>query len=164
MLNTIAETGVYWLGEDDTDQALVGKMQAVVDRTVRDYDGDLGLFNNLMVDLSSHMQTVSRKAEVAEKRHVEAARGKEKLALAREHAANVVEELLKRQNLPRFTHTLLSQAWTDVMALTSLRHGDESPQWRQQLEIANRLVAVAKAPPGAPPLLADDAATLRQEI
>jgi hypothetical protein len=164
MLNAIAETGVYWLGEDDTDQPLVAKMQGVVDRTVRDFDGDLGLFNNLLVDLSSHMQTVSRKAEVAEKRHVEAARGKEKLALAREHAAAVVEELLKRQNLPRFTHTLLSQAWTDVMALTSLRHGEESTQWRQQLEIANRLVAVAKAPPGSPPLAADDALTLRQEI
>ncbi len=77
MLNTIAETGAYWLSEDDADQQLVGKMQSVVDRTVKDFDGDLGLFNNLLEDLSGHLQTVSRKAEVAEKRHVEAARGKE---------------------------------------------------------------------------------------
>jgi len=125
MLNTIAETGAYWLGEDDADQQLVGKMQSVVDRTVREFDGDLGLFNNLLEDLSGHLQTVTRKAEVAEKRHVEAARGKEKLALARERAASVVEGMLKKQNLPRFTHTLLSQAWTDVMALTSLRHGED---------------------------------------
>src|SRR5688500_8377057 len=164
MLNTIAETGVYWLGEDDTDQALVGKMQSAVDRTVRDFDGDLGLFNNLLVDLSAHMQTVSRKAEVAEKRHVEAARGKEKLALAREQAADVVEALLRKHKMPRFTHTLLSQAWTDVMALTSLRHGDDSDQWRQQLDIAERLVATSRTPAGTTTLPEEDAQALRQEI
>lgn len=164
MLNTIAETGAYWLGEDDADQQLVGKMQSVVDRTVRDFDGDLGLFNNLLEDLSSHLQTVSRKAEVAEKRHVEAARGKEKLALARERASNVVESLLSKQNLPRFTHTLLSQAWTDVMALTSLRQGEDSEAWKQHLEIAERLISVAKAPPGAPPISGEEALALRTDI
>jgi len=164
MLNTIAETGAYWLSEDDADQQLVGKMQSVVDRTVRDFDGDLGLFNNLLEDLSGHLQTVTRKAEVAEKRHVEAARGKEKLALARERASSVVENLLKKQNLPRFTHTLLSQAWTDVMALTSLRHGEDSETWKQQLEIAERLIGVAKAPPGSAPIGQDEAQGLRQDI
>lgn len=164
MLNTIAETGAYWLSEDDADQQLVGKMQSVVDRTVKDFDGDLGLFNNLLEDLSGHLQTVSRKAEVAEKRHVEAARGKEKLALARERASSVVEGLLKKQNLPRFTHTLLSQAWTDVMALTSLRQGEDSDAWKQHLEIAERLISVAKAAPGSSPVSAEEANGLRQDI
>jgi hypothetical protein len=164
MLNTIAETGAYWLSEDDADQQLVGKMQSVVDRTVRDFDGDLGLFSNLLEDLSGHLQTVSRKAEVAEKRHVEAARGKEKLALARERASTVVENLLKKQNLPRFTHTLLSQAWTDVMALTSLRQGEDSEAWNQHLEIAERLISVAKAPPGSAPISGEEAQNLQQEI
>lgn len=164
MLNTIAETGAYWLSEEDADQQLVGKMQSVVDRTVRDFDGDLGLFNNLLEDLSGHLQTVTRKAEVAEKRHVEAARGKEKLAMARERAASVVETLLKKQNLPRFTHTLLSQAWTDVMALTSLRQGEDSEAWKQHLEIAERLISVAKNPAGANSLTSEDAQGLRTEI
>jgi len=164
MLNTIAETGAYWLSEEDADQQLVGKMQSVVDRTVRDFDGDLGLFNNLLEDLSGHLQTVTRKAEVAEKRHVEAARGKEKLAMARERAATVVETLLKKQNLPRFTHTLLSQAWTDVMALTSLRQGEDSDAWKQHLEIAERLISVAKNPAGANSLTSEDAQGLRTEI
>ncbi len=164
MLNTIAETGAYWLSEEDADQQLVGKMQSVVDRTVRDFDGDLGLFNNLLEDLSGHLQTVTRKAEVAEKRHVEAARGKEKLAMARERAASVVEGLLKKQNLPRFTHTLLSQAWTDVMALTSLRQGEDSEAWKQQLAIAERLISVAKNPAGTNSLASEEAQGLRTEI
>lgn len=164
MLNAIAETGAYWLGEDDADQQLVGKMQSVVDRTVREFDGNLDVFSGLLEDLSSHLQTVSRKAEVAEKRHVEAARGKERLALARERAASVVEAMLKKQNLPRFTHTLLSQAWTDVMALTALRQGEDSDTWKQQLEIAERLVGVAKAGPNATGIPASEAKALHADI
>ena len=162
MLNAVAETGVFWINDDDADQSLVNKMNAVVDRTVQDYDGNLELFRDLLDDIGTHLHTVSRKAEVAERRHVEAARGKEKLAVAREHAAQAVEGMLKTQSLPRFTHTLLSQAWTDVMALTALRHGEDSPAWQQQIDIAQRLVSAAK--PGGLPIGREEAEDLRQEI
>lgn len=164
MLNAIAETGAHWLDAEDADPALVATLQALVDRTVRDYDGDVGLFNHVLDDLTSHLQTVTRKAEVAEKRQVEAARGKEKLALARQSAASVVESMLKKQNLPRFTHTLLSQAWTDVLALTALRHGEDSETWQQQLEIARRLIQVAKPAPDQPPVSSEEAESLRADI
>lgn len=164
MLNAIAESGAAWLGEDDPDHAMESKMQSLVDRTVRDFDGDISLFQSLLDDLSAQLQTMARKAEVAEKRQVEAARGKEKLALARQSAGNVIDGMLKKQNLPRFTHTLLSQAWTDVLALTALRHGEESDLWRQQLEVAQRLIQIAKAPAGQPALSADEADQLRGDI
>lgn len=164
MLGTIAESGAYWMGDDDADPALLSKMNAVVDRTVREFDGDMSLFQQLLMDINSHLQILGRKAEVAEKRHIEAARGKEKLALAREQAASAVSGLLKDQALPRFTHTLLSQAWTDVMALTALRSGEDSDSWKQHLHVAERLIQVAKAPPGQSPISADEAQQLKQEL
>jgi len=147
MLNAVAETGAYWLGDDDVDGVLVGKMQALVDRTLQDFDGDMGLFETLLKDLSSHLQMIARKAEVAERRHVEAARGKERLAQARERAADAVKAITEGSELPVFTRTLLHQAWTDVMALTSLRHGEDSEAWKQQLDTARKLVQLAR--PGA---------------
>jgi hypothetical protein len=167
MLNAVAETGAYWLGDDDADGALVGKMQALVDRTLQDFDGDMGLFETLLKDLSTHLQTIARKAEVAERRHVEAARGKERLAQARERAADAVKAITEGSELPVFTRTLLHQAWTDVMALTSLRHGEDSGTWKQQLETARKLVQLAR--PGAaaagtegPALQKEVAESLRQ--
>jgi hypothetical protein len=167
MLNAVAETGAYWLGDDDADGALVGKMQGLVDRTLRDFDGDMSLFESLLKDLSSHLQTIARKAEVAERRHVEAARGKERLAQARDRAADAVKEITEGSELPVFTHTLLNQAWTDVMALTSLRHGEDSPAWTQHLETAKKLVNLAKpgaaaAEAEAPALQKEVAESLRQ--
>lgn len=162
MLNAVAETGAYWLGDDDADGALVSKMQGLVDRTLRDFDGDMSLFESLLKDLSSHLQTIARKAEVAERRHVEAARGKERLAMARDHAAESVKALTEGSELPVFTRTLLNQAWTDVMALTALRHGEDSELWAQHLQTAKRLVGLAR--PGAAKLAEAEIPALQKDV
>jgi hypothetical protein len=122
----------------------------------------MSLFESLLKDLSSHLQTIARKAEVAERRHVEAARGKERLAQARDRAADAVKEITEGSELPVFTRTLLNQAWTDVMALTSLRHGEDSPAWTQHLETAKKLVNLAK--PGAAAAAEAEAPALQKEV
>jgi hypothetical protein len=147
MLNVVAETGMNWLSEDEADGPLVNQLNSIVDRAVSEYRGDPGVFHTVLNELLGHLQTLARKAEVAERRHVEAAQGKEKLTLAREHAAQSMEQLIKGQKLPRFTKTMLSQAWTDVMALTALRQGEDSQQWRQQLKVAEKLMEIAQRPP-----------------
>ncbi|MBP8098516.1 MAG: DUF1631 family protein, partial [Arenimonas sp.] len=164
MLDTIAETSINWLADDDADGTLANQMNSIIDRATREYRGDPAVFKNVLEELIAHLQTLSRKAEVAERRHVEAARGKEKLTLAREHASRAVEALVKGQKLPRFTRTMLSQAWTDVMALTALRQGEESPAWKRQLQVAGRLVEIAQHLDGDHPDSLDAEMNLQREI
>ena len=165
MLDTIADTGAHWLNEEDPDPGLVDKLNTIVDRSAREYNGDLDVFKNLLEDLLAHLKTLTHKAEVAERRHVDAARGKEKLALARQRATDSIEAMCRQRKLPRFTRTMLTQAWTDVMALTALRRGEESDAWQQQIAIAQRLVDLADAterPNDAEALLGDIQAGLTQ--
>jgi hypothetical protein len=143
MLNTIAESGAYWTSEDEADRGVVEKMHMLVDRVSQEFSGDLTLFDALLGDLSTHMQTQARKAEVAERRHVEAARGKEKLELARLHAAEAIDAKLAGKRVPKFLHTLLGQAWSDVLSLSLLRGGEDSDGFRHQLQIAERLIEAA---------------------
>jgi hypothetical protein len=150
MLNVVAETGQTWLSGEDEGGPLAKQLDVIVDRAVNEYRGDSGVFHTVVNELIGHLQTLSRKAEVAEKRHVEAAQGKEKLTLARDRASRSVEALIKGQKLPSFTRTLLSQAWTDVMALTALRQGEDSAQWRNQLMVAEKLMRIAQRPSRAP--------------
>lgn len=165
MLSAIAETGAYWSDEDDGDRATADKMRSVVDRVVGEFDGDVDMFASLSEDLGSHLQTLARKAEVAERRHVEAARGKEKLALARLQASEAINARVKGHKIPRFVHTLLTQAWTDVLALSLLRQGEDSDGYRRQLEIAERLVRAAGNVHGAKGSLGrEEALELREEI
>ncbi|WP_257388809.1 DUF1631 domain-containing protein, partial [Tahibacter caeni] len=156
LLNAVAETGQYWIDEGDgeTDRVLVEKMQLVVDRVGSEFDGREELFDELLTDLSRHMGTLARKAEVAERRHIDAAKGRERLDVARESAVRAVAERLRQHKVPRLVRALLEQAWTDVLALTILRQGEDSDVYRRRLAVVDRLVAGTAA----------DDAELRSEI
>lgn len=160
MLNVVAETGTSWLVDaEESDRGLLDKISLLVDRVNQDYMGDSAVFESLVGDLQQQMQTLARKAEVAERRHVEAARGKEKLELARISAEAAISERMQGRRLPRFVSTLLSQAWTDVLALTLLRSGEDSPLYRQQLETAEQLIEIAggqQVPPAVAGQLRED--------
>lgn len=161
MLNVVAETGTSWLVDaDEADRGLLEKISLLVDRATHDYMGDSAVFENLVGDLQTQMQTLARKAEVAERRHVEAARGKEKLELARIAAEQAIGERLAGKRVPRFLATLLQQAWTDVLALSLLRGGEDAPLYRQQLETAEQLIQIG-AGQSVPPAVATQ---LREDI
>lgn len=140
LLNTIAETGSRWMDDEDADPSLVEKMQSAVDKVSSEYNGDVTLFRTLLSDLGSHMQLLARRAEVAERRHVDAAKGREKLDLARETARTAIERLLKRGNPTPLVKTLLEQAWTDALALTILRQGEDSSAFHRRLAVADQLL------------------------
>ena len=141
LLNAVAESGARWLGEDDADPQLGAQLQQAVDHVVENYDGDSKVFEAANQDLQEKLQSMARKAEVTERRHVEAARGKEKLVLAKQRAAAVLDEAVLDKQLPKFLRTLLSQAWADVLTLTLLRHGEDSEEWKQQLAATRQIVA-----------------------
>jgi len=106
--------------------------------------------------IQQHLQTMARRAEVSERRHVDAARGKEKLELAKRRATEAIDEAGRDQNLPRFVRTLLASSWTDVLTLTLLRSGEDSEDWKE-LEAATRAIVMATSLDAAvppPPALA----------
>ncbi|MBS0557523.1 MAG: DUF1631 domain-containing protein [Proteobacteria bacterium] len=155
LLNAIAETGTHWLDDSEgpADRALVDKMQVVVDKVSHEFDGNLGLIEGMLTDLSQHMHTLARKAEVTERRHVDAAKGREKLAVAREQAQAAIAGRIVKSKPNKLVRTLLEQAWTDVLALTLLRQGEDSEVYTRRLQVADQLIAAtgtraeAKAPP-----------------
>ncbi|MCB1612007.1 MAG: DUF1631 domain-containing protein [Xanthomonadales bacterium] len=141
LLNSIAETSSYWIDEDEADKPVVEKMQLVVDRVVKEYDDDVAVFSNLFDDLSRHLGSLHKKAEVAERRHVEAAKGKEKLELARAAAQEAVQQRLIDTDPPSAVKTLLENAWADALALSLLRLGIDNPKTRERLQLVDDLLA-----------------------
>jgi hypothetical protein len=162
LLNTIAETGNFWLDDRDgpTDRGLVDKMQLVVDRVLQDFDGNIALVEDMLGELSQHMHTLARKAEVTERRHVDAARGREKLSLAREQAHAEIAKRIAVAKPTKLVRTLLEQAWTDVLALTLLRQGEKSEAYASRLAVADKLLATSASRSGD----AKVPGSLREEI
>lgn len=149
LLNAVAEAGANWLGEEDVDPQLVQKLGHAVDQVVNEYDGDVAVFDTANEEIQQHFRALAHKAELAERRHVEAARGKERLEAAKQQASTSIEQLCAQAAPPRFVQALLKQAWSDVLTLTLLRSGETSPQWQQRQQETARIAEVTCLAPGA---------------
>src|SRR5688572_813188 len=149
LLNAVAESGANWLGDEDVDPQLVHSLRSAVEHVVQNFREDPAAFDTANRDLQTNLQHLARKAEVTERRHVEAARGKEKLELAKRRAGEVIEAAVRDQRLPKFVRALLNQAWADVLTLSLLRHGEDSEEWQRQLEATRHIVATTGGKSGA---------------
>ena len=159
LLNSVAEASVLWMDDEDPDRSFVDKMTSLVDRVSREFDGDLSLIENLLGDLSRHMNLLGKRAEMAERRHVDAAKGREKLEVARDRATTAVARLIKQRKPLPIVRAVLEQAWTDVLALTILRQGEDSQNYRRRLAVGDQLMRLG----GDNEAVALDA-TLREEV
>ncbi|MBB6339828.1 hypothetical protein FHR59_004133 [Xanthomonas arboricola] len=150
LLNTVAESGAVWLGDDDVDPQLLHKLGSAVDRIVNDYQGDEAVFAAANADIQAHLRALARKADLAERRHVDAARGKERLESAKQQAEARIEQLCEQSVPPRFVQALLRQAWSDVLTLTLLRQGEQSPEWDERQALTARIAEVTCRSKGQP--------------
>jgi hypothetical protein len=155
LLNAVAESGATWLGDEDADPQLVHSLRHAVEHVATHFKDDPAAFETANHELQANLQQLARKAEVTERRHVEAARGKEKLELAKRRSGEVIEAAVRDQRLPKFVRALLNQAWADVLTLTLLRHGEESDEWQRQLEVTRHIVAATGKSGAATPGLAE---------
>ncbi|MFI8719142.1 DUF1631 domain-containing protein [Stenotrophomonas sp. NPDC077464] len=160
LLNAVAEAGANWLGEEDVDPQLVQKLDRAVEKVVADYEGDAAVFDAANEEIQQHFRALAHKAELAERRHVEAARGKERLESAKQQAGASIEQLCEQTAPPRFVQSLLKQAWSDVLTLTLLRNGEGSEQWHAREQETARIAEVTCQPPGS----AESDAQLGQQV
>ncbi|NCT69599.1 MAG: DUF1631 domain-containing protein [Xanthomonadaceae bacterium] len=154
LLNTVAESGATWLGDDDVDPHLVQRLHKAVETVVETYEGDETVFEDANRDVQQHLQAAARKAELAERRQIEAARGKDRLEIAKQKAVDTIESAMAEAKPQKFVQALLSQAWADVLTLTQLRNGESSQEWADQLQTTLEIVAATTASQPANPELA----------
>jgi hypothetical protein len=142
LLNLVLETANLWLdrSDDHFDVALNQRLQRSVDRVAAEYQGDLGVIKREADDLDSHLRLLSRRAEIAERRQVEAAQGRDRLRDARAAAAGAINQRLAGHKTTPLVRSLLENAWTDALTLTLLREGENSEAYRRRLAAADQLL------------------------
>ncbi|UNU11686.1 DUF1631 domain-containing protein [Xanthomonas translucens] len=142
LLNAVAESGAAWLSEEDSDPQLLLKLNQTVDRVVEEYEGDEQVFEQAHQDIQAQYRTLAHKAEIAERRHIEAARGKERLEVAKDLVSATLEALCRTWQPPKFVQAMLRQAWSDVLTLTLLRQGEDSDAWRERKQLSQCIAEI----------------------
>lgn len=160
-LETVAEASAHWIPDSERDSgnpALVERIHTMNRAINRDFDGDMSIFDGMTGGLRKQLDQLAHRAAVTEKRYVEAFRGRERLELARKHAEALIAERIENGSSTGLTRTLLQHAWTDVLVLSLLNHGEDSDDFRRKLQIADMLGK------GYLDMPAEDADHLREEI
>jgi len=141
LLGKLADTLDSWLDgpNGETDQQLLAKLSQLVDRA-QEEPPSAGLYTSLLADIEHHLMQLVRKAQASERRHVEAMQGRERLEQARRRADELMAERFAVAAPRGLLRTLLERAWTDVLALTLLRHDEHSEAFLHQLRITDELL------------------------
>lgn len=140
VLGKVAEIARDWLDDASgvIDRGLRLELSRLIERAGRE-PPSAALYLSLQHDLERHLAELEHRTQLAERRQVDAMQGLERLEQARHRSA----ELLTQRFAGSSQHRLLARldhAWSDVLALTLLRHGEQSQVFGTRLAIADQLL------------------------
>lgn len=144
LLDQMVEAGSLWVDESNPKHGIFPAMQEAVDRVLQEFTNDVALFEELLADFEESMNEQKRKTTTMEQRTQDAARGREKLQLAKRRANHQIQHLLQRAPLPQPVTTFLSKTWLDQLVFILLRDKEEDrgDAWKQAVKTADDLVAL----------------------
>ncbi|MCW8196213.1 DUF1631 domain-containing protein [Proteobacteria bacterium 005FR1] len=142
LLNNLAEAGTRWVSNDGTAQyEMYDKIKETVSRVLEEFENDVRIFAELLLDFSSYVKKIARRQDLMEKRAMEKAQGEEKL---REVKIRVNQEVRSRtdgKDLPSAVLLLLLQPWSDYLAFLLLRYGEKSESWKNALRAVDDIIS-----------------------
>src|SRR6185437_11799757 len=83
LLDQMADAAKGWSEESDRDHRLFEKVKSTVEALLQDFDDDVGVFERKLTEFIQFVEQNRKRAELAENRATEAARGRERLQDAR---------------------------------------------------------------------------------
>ena len=140
LLDELAQAGVGWSEESDKDHRLFQRIRQIVESLLKDFDEDTGIFEREYLSFVEFFAGLKKRADVAEQRTTETARGREKLHTARKLAAKEILMRMEGKPVPEVIRHVLTRPWANVLVLTSLRQGENSHQWQASLRVADELI------------------------
>ncbi|WP_434708394.1 DUF1631 domain-containing protein [Pseudomonas sp. R1-1] len=141
LLNEIAEAAMGW-GDFDGDarDSLYLRIEQVVQRLLSDFVDDPAIFSELLADFLAFTSDERRRSELLEQRLRDAEEGRARTELARRRVEQVLNQALLGKTLPPSVVTFVENAWSKVLLLTCLKHGDQSAEWQADVQTMEQLV------------------------
>ncbi|WLI07633.1 DUF1631 domain-containing protein [Pseudomonas sp. FP597] len=141
LLNEIAAAALGWSSRDDCSRDnLYVRIEQVVQRLLNEFIEDPAIFSQLLTEFSAFTADEWRRSELLEQHTRDAEQGRMRTEAARQRVADVLNQRLLGKVLPVAVVQFLQQAWSQVMLLASLKHGEQSVQWQAALRTMDELV------------------------
>ncbi len=141
LLGRVAQVARDWFDDThgETDRALRTRMNQLVERAGREPPAN-ALYQGLLEDIDKHLAHLQQRTQLAERRQIEAMQGLERLEQARQRCSELLANRFAPASPQRHRINLLDDAWRDVLALTMLRHGEQSEAFQTRMVITDQLL------------------------
>lgn len=141
LLNSLAEAGAKWVGNDDSSQYnILDKIRKTVREVLDEYEVESKLFARLLLEFNGFVQKIELRVQLLEKRATEKARGEDRLREVKQRINKEIHERIAGKDIPTAVLLFLLQPWSDYMAFVLLRYGDESESWENALTLVDNLL------------------------
>ncbi|WP_223487874.1 DUF1631 domain-containing protein [Pseudomonas sp. A-RE-19] len=141
LLNEIAAAAMGW-GHCDAHErdSLYLRIEQVVQRLLNDFVDDPAIFSELLADFLAFTSDERRRSELLEQRTRDAEEGRARTELARQRVEQALNQALVGKVLPHGVVAFIQEAWSKVLLLTCLKHGDQSAEWHADVQTMAQLI------------------------
>lgn len=108
---------------------LFAKIKAVIAKLQNDAYRDPQVIQALLKNFEQFVRQEQRRADLYEKRMLDAEQGKHKAQTARKQVLEAIAEITQGMDVRSGVRQIINKAWHQVMFVTALKHGIESPEW-----------------------------------
>lgn len=141
LLNEIALAAMGWgSGEEGDRDSLHARVDKIVQRLLNDFVDDPAIFSELLAEFLAFNSDERRRTELLEQRTRDAEEGRARAALARQRVQDELNHRLLGKYLPAQVLGLIEKAWSQVLLLACLKHGEASAQWQAALQTLDTLI------------------------
>ncbi len=148
LLNELATAAIGWTGDVNAAKSdpLYKKIDDIIKQLNQNFESDISIFEDLLTEFSVFQEKEKKRAEVLERRTIDAEDGKAKAEVARTTVSLEIELRTLDVELPPVVDKLINDAWKNVMFVTVLKHGFESEEWQTYLQVLDDLIWSVKPP------------------
>ena len=147
LLEALADLGRDWIDGGERERHVMPLVRKVVKRVLDEFDHNLDIFNELCEDIATARQKAEQKFERNKQRSADTFQGRERLFLARQKAAETVEQFTQGIELSPFLERFFTISWANYLALTLTRHGEDSNQWEEAWHLTETLAESVQVQP-----------------
>lgn len=140
LLNVLAKAGCQWDPQQGIQDELYQRINEAVHRVIDDFEDDASLFHRLLQEFEQYFASQTSRSDRVEQRVREAEEGKVRAEQARLAVATLLDKRIAGRKLPDVVVQLLREGWQQVLYLTWLKEGEDSPAWQQSAKIVDAVV------------------------
>ncbi|HSB96578.1 MAG TPA: DUF1631 domain-containing protein [Spongiibacteraceae bacterium] len=141
LINIIADASIGW---DESEQPkkdkLYTKIFEIIQAINEQYADNEQIFVDKLAELQSHVEQEQHRNSLVERRTSQSIEGQAKTQQAKAVVQQLLFSRLEKLQLPITITAFLVEQWQQLLVLVYLKHGEDSAEWMEALQLVDDLI------------------------